>query len=627
MTTTVERGQRLRLLLESMGPLGDALAHHEGREVLVFGGIPGEEVIAEVVRYPKRYIAAQVVEVVTPSPHRVATPCPYVGDCTGCQWQHISYDHQLHLKREAVLDALHKVGGLSEIPVPPTLPSDQQFGYRNHARFTIGPEGRLGFVHRERRRFVDIQRCLLMDPWINETLDALQGRCGETTQLSMRYGSSTGEWLIQPTLKSTEVPLETGQKHYRERLLDTPFRIAASSFFQTNTGQAERLARLMLDALSLSGGEVVVDSYAGVGTFAALLAPHAARVIAIEESASAIQDAEQNLAAFSNVEIRPGKTEDVLDGLDMPVDAAIVDPPRVGCHPRTLESLMRLAPPRLVYISCDPVSLARDLKILSDGPYRVESVQPVDMFPQTHHVECLTTLTLKSPASPAAAAAAAVSASAPASIEPAAGDIILASASPRRLWILERAGVSVTVRPSPDPETPQPGEPEAQVEAAALAKARSVATPAQSGLVLGADTVVVDGDTVLGKPRDREEALHMLRRLRGRQHRVLTAVAVVDAASGRTRSAVRESRVTMRPYTDDEMEAYVASGAAQDKAGAYAIQDPGFHPVAALDGCYLNVVGLPLCSTISLLREACATLDHVAAPQECAGCPLREPAQ
>ena len=618
MTTTVERGQRLRLILESMGRLGDALAHHEGREVFVFGGIPGEEVIAEVVRHPKRYIAAQVVEVVTPSPHRVATPCPYVGDCTGCQWQHISYDHQLHLKREAVLDALRSVGGLSEVDVPPTLPSDQQFGYRNHARFTIGPEGRLGFVHRERRRFVDIQRCLLMDPWINQTLDALQGRCGETTQLSMRYGSGTGEWLIQPTLKSADVPLETGQKHYRERLLDTPFRIAASSFFQTNTGQAERLARLMLDALSLAGGEVVVDSYAGVGTFAALLAPHAARVIAIEESPSAIQDAELNLAAFSNVEIRPGKTEDVLDGLDMPVDAAIVDPPRVGCHPRTLESLMRLAPPRLVYISCDPESLARDLKLLSDGPYRVESVQPVDMFPQTYHVESLTTLTLKSPRSPAAAAA---------SIEPAARDIILASASPRRLRILERAGISVAVWPSHDPEAVAHDEPEAQVEAIALAKACYVAARVQSGLVLGADTVVVDGDTVLGKPRDPGDALRMLRRLKDRHHRVLTAVAVVDAASDRTRSAVHESRVTMRPYTDDEIEAYVSSGEAQDKAGAYAIQDPDFHPVAALEGCYLNVVGLPLCSAVSLLREAGATLDGVAAPEECFDCPLRDPAQ
>ena len=617
MTTLLERGQRLRLVLESMDRLGDAVAHYEGSPVFVFGGIPGEEVVVEVVRHRKQYIAAQVVEVLTPSPHRVVTPCPYVGDCTGCQWQHISYDHQLLLKREAVLDALHTVGGLSEVDVLPALPSDQQFGYRNHARFTVGPEGRLGFVHRERRRFVDIQRCLLMDPWINETLDALQGRCDETTQLSMRYGSGTGEWLIQPTLKSADVPLETGQKHYRERLLDTPFRIAAASFFQTNTRQAERLVGLMLNALSLSGREVVVDSYAGVGTFAALLAPHAARVIAVEESASAIQDAEQNLAAFSNVEISPGKTEDVLDGLDISVDAAIVDPPRVGCHPRTLESLLRLAPRRLVYVSCDPVSLARDLKILSDGPYRVESVQPVDMFPQTHHIECLTTLTLKSPASPATAAVE----------EPATGDIILASASPRRLQILERAGISVTVRPSPDQETLQPGEPEAQVEATALAKAHSVATLTPSGLVLGADTVVVDGDTVLGKPRDPDDALHMLRRLRGRQHRVLTAVAVVDAASGRTRSAVRKSRVTMRSYTDDEMEAFVASGAAQDKAGGYAVQDPAFHPVATLDGCYLNVVGLPLCSALSLLREVGATLDRVAAPEECADCPLWEPAQ
>lgn len=612
MTSTVERGQRLRLVLEYMGRAGDTVAHHDGAAISVFGGIPGEEVIAEVVRQRRQYVAAQVVEVVIPSPHRIKPPCPYVGDCTGCQWQHISYERQLYLKREAVLDAIHSIEGLSDVPVFKTYPSEEQFGYRNHARFTIGSGGHLGFVHRERRRFVEIQRCLLMNPWINETLGALQGKCDETTQLSVRHGSGTGEWLIQPALKSGFIPFPTGQKHYSESILGTSFRIAASSFFQTNTKQAERLVQLMLDALNLSGKEVVVDSYAGVGTFAAILAPHVSKVIAIEESASAIKDAEQNLGAFNNVVIAHGKTEDVLDELDIPVDVAIVDPPRVGCHPRTLESLMRLCPPRLLYISCDPVSLARDLEILSSGPYQVQSIQPVDMFPQTYHVECLTVLTHKSQVSFGL------------DVEGVNNEIILASASPRRLQILGQAGISVTVRPSLEPEAVIEGSPEAQVEAIALAKANSIAAQVQSGLVLGADTVVVaDTDTVLGKPRDFNEAVNMLVKLRGRQHSVLTAVAVVDAASGQVRTALRESRVTMRSYTDKEIESYVTSGKAQDKSGAYAIQDPDFQPVVFLDGCYLNVVGLPLCSVLQLLREMGISLDHVAAPDECSDCPLR----
>lgn len=614
MTITVERGQRLPLVLEAMGRLGDTLAQHQGKPVFVIGGIPGEEVVAEVIRERRQYIAAQVVEVVTSSPHRVAAPCRYVGECTGCQWQHVSYDHQLTLKREAVVDALDRIGGLTHVEVLSTLPAEHPYGYRNHARFTIGPQGRLGFVHRERRRFVDIDECLLMHPWINQALGQLQGRCDETTQLSIRYGPDTGSWLIQPTLKRGDIPLKTGQKHYQDSLGGVSFRVAASSFFQVNNRQAERLAELMRVALQLSGREVVVDAYAGVGTFAALLAPHAARVIAIEESLSAIKDGWENLAGFRNVEMRHGKTEEVLEDLDVEVDSVVVDPPRVGCDPGALESLMRLAPSRLVYVSCDPSTLSRDLKVLSDGPYTIESVQPVDMFPQTHHVECIAVLAL-SASSPAPSARA---------MEAVADRITLASASPRRSQILERAGISVRVVPSGVEETAMDGEPEAQVETLARKKAQAVASTVATGLVLGADTVVVDGETVLGKPINHQDALQMLRRLRGGSHRVLTGVAVVDAVSGRTLTASRESRVAMRPYSDGELAAYVASGEVWDKAGSYAIQDPAFAPVATVEGCYLNVVGLPLCLAVSLMKELGMSLDTVVGPEECRDCPLRE---
>ena len=386
----------LRLSLESWGPLGDALAHHDGIEVRVFGGIPGEEVMAEVIRRRRDYTAARVVEVLTPSPHRTSAPCPYFGACTGCQWQHMEYDHQLEVKAQMVADALRDVGGFNSPPVLPTLGSPEEYGYRNHARPTVGRRyGDLGFVNRESRRFVPIAQCLLMHPRINQSLGQLVGVCKETSQLSVRWGVNTGDFLIQPAMKSPEVPLPSGQKHYRESLEGREFRIAASSFFQVNTHQAERLVDLVREGLQLSGDDVMVDAYAGVGVFAILLAPHAREVVAIEDSASAVEDAKFNAAGVDGVRFLQGKTEDVLAQLEVRPQGVILDPPRAGCQSAALEALMRLEPRRVVYVSCDPETLARDLSILCRGPFHLERVQPVDMFPQTHHIECVATLSSK----------------------------------------------------------------------------------------------------------------------------------------------------------------------------------------------------------------------------------------
>ena len=378
-----------------MGPLGDTLAQFEGETINVFGGIEGEEVIAAIVRYRRRrrrMVSALVTEVLEPSPHRVAPPCPYFGPCTGCQWQHVEYGHQLALKRRAVEERMRPFPSLSGVAVSPTLPCEPRFHYRNHARFTIRMGGQLGYVNRITRRFVRVDSCMLMAPWINETLERLQDRCGETTQLSMRYGVNTGEWLIQPTLQEADAPISTGQTHFRERLLGHDFRVASPSFFQVNTAQTERMAELVRDRLRLAGGEVVVDAYAGVGTFAALFASDARKVIAIEESTAAIRDAAINTLGMDNVVLVAKKTEEALDDLEERPDAVILDPPRAGCHSDVLEALVRRAPARVVYVSCDPETLARDLDVLARGGFAVESVEPVDMFPQTHHVECVATL-------------------------------------------------------------------------------------------------------------------------------------------------------------------------------------------------------------------------------------------
>ena len=376
-------GERLRLTLEGWGRLGEVVAHHDGKEVTVFGGIPGEEVVAEVIKFRREYIAARVVEVLSASPHRTAPPCPYFGPCTGCQWQHVDYQHQLQIKGRILLNALRDVGGFQSPPISPTVPAPEQYGYRNHARFTVGRrEGVLGFVSRESRRFVPIDTCLLMHPWINETLEQLQGRCRETSQVSIRFGVNTGDFLVQPALKNPDVALPTGQKLYREGLGGREFRIASSSFFQVNTRQADRMVELVKEELKLSGEGLLVDAYAGVGTFAILLAPYARKVIAIEESSSAVQDALVNADGVAGIQFIQGKTEEALAQIEERPYGVILDPPRAGCESRALRALIELAPQRVVYVSCNPDTLARDLKILCQGPFHLERVQPVDMFPQ-----------------------------------------------------------------------------------------------------------------------------------------------------------------------------------------------------------------------------------------------------
>ncbi|MCY4582071.1 MAG: Maf family nucleotide pyrophosphatase [Chloroflexi bacterium] len=582
----------LTLELRGLGRHGEALAETEyGKPVFVFGGIPGETVTAEVVATRRGYVAARVVDVADPSPNRVAPACRYFGECTGCQWQHVAYERQLEMKREALADAFQRVGGLDVEPLP-TLASPDPLGYRNHARFTVSRQGgRLGYVHKERRRHVEVAECLLMAPWINHALASLQGHVAETTQLSLRYGVHTGDYLLQPTFQNMDVPLASGQKHYHEAMLGHRFRVSSPSFFQVNTRQAEQMAELVMDQLRLDGSQTVVDAYAGVATFAVLMADRARRVVAVEESAAAVADARVNVEGIPNVELRQARTEDVL--LDLAaggIDAVLLDPPRTGCMPGTLDALLDVPPERVVYVSCDPETLARDLAVLTAGPFRIEQVRPVDMFPQTYHVEAVATL-VRDDARLARLRERQA--------------LVLASSSPRRAEILGRLGLDFeTAAPGVDePEPPSGADPVEVAQGLALAKASAAASHRSAGSVLAADTVVELDGVLLGKPHDEEDAARMLRELRRREHRVITAVALVDAATGETAEGYRASRVLMRDYTDDEIAAYVASGAPMDKAGAYGVQDEAFAPAAEGRGCYLNVVGLPVCETLKLAER------------------------
>ena len=388
-----------RLHLMHMAINGDVMAEFEGGTINVFGGIPEEIVDAEIYRYrrrKKRVISAMVVKVVRPSKHRVHPPCKYFGPCSGCQWQHIQYPHQLRLKRKIVEDQLMKYPMLSGVSVRNIIPDANQLGYRNHARFAVRYGGQIGFSNRITRRFVKIDQCKLMDRKINESLQKLQGRVSETSNLSVRVGINTSDTLIQPKLANKKIDVKSGQQSYREILNRRVFKVASPSFFQTNTKQAEKMIDIVGEALELKGDEILVDAYAGVGTFALSLASKVKKVIAIESSLSAVNDAIEFGSDVVNVEFRLGKTEEILKDIGEGINALILDPPRVGCHVDTLKAVLDLKPSRVVYVSCDPQSMSRDMNVLAEGGYEITGVDLLDMFPQTYHIECIVSLNMRS---------------------------------------------------------------------------------------------------------------------------------------------------------------------------------------------------------------------------------------
>lgn len=386
----LEVGQEVELRVDALAPKGDAVGTLGDRRAFASRTIPGERLRVRIRRHRREWIAVEVLEVLEPSPDRVEPRCPLFGQCSGCQLQHVAYPRQLALKREVVIEQLREHGGFVDPPVAAPLGAEDPWYYRNHGRFTVD-DGQLGFVRHFRRQFLPVPHCYIMEPAINDVLAGLQGRLHGATQCNIRVGRPEGSLMIQPRLDLPE-GRPSGQAQLTEMLLGHRFRVSAAAFFQVNRRQAERLAQLVQQQVDAGPQGVVVDAYGGVGTFAVLLAPHVGTVISIEESGPAVEDARVNTEGLPNVELRLGKTEEVLGTLSGPVDAVVLDPPRSGCQPAALQAVIEHGPRRVVYVSCEPETLARDLRVLVDAGFELLGIQPVDMFPQTHHIECVATL-------------------------------------------------------------------------------------------------------------------------------------------------------------------------------------------------------------------------------------------
>lgn len=429
----------------------DALAHggsavartEDGRVVFVRYGCPGDVVDVSVTADHGRFLEADILEIVTPSPDRRTAPCPYFGLCGGCQWQHISYGVQAEAKRVQLADSLARIGRIEGVEVGATVSGPSPYGYRNRLemRVGVGADKRpvLGLTEAGTDTIVPIDACLLlpdrakrMPKALGGALKYLAGRAHlDIDRVALRVASHTRElevdlWgppgafprhavartlddAVHPTCvtrvlvkgdpkqrANLKVEVLSGPGHWREKIGGHEYRVSAPSFFQVNTAAAEKMVPLVLEKLGATGDDRVLDLYSGVGTFTLPLAEVAGEVVAIEGTGSAVRDLRANLEdAELYAEVMPGEASRALGDAGT-FDLAIVDPPRAGMSSEVLQALVATGARRICYVSCDTATLARDALALAGSGYGLVSATPIDVFPQTWHTESVAVFEAKS---------------------------------------------------------------------------------------------------------------------------------------------------------------------------------------------------------------------------------------
>ena len=443
----IKKNDIYNIKITDLGTQGEGIGKINGYTLFVKNTLPDEEVKTLVVKANKNYGYGKALEIINPSPHRINPPCSVAGKCGGCTIQHLDYETQLKLKQNKVKQNIMRIGGFNNIKVKPVIGMEEPYHYRNKAQYPVNSDKNginIGFYSLGSHKIVNNDNCLIgskVNSKILQTIKAFMennnisayneetGK-GFVRHILIREGFYTGEIMVClivnsnkfkykkellkaleeiENLKSIVINYNTvksnvimgqkcetiwGQDYITDKIGDLIFKISPLSFFQVNPVQTYKLYSKALEFANLKGNEIVIDAYCGIGSISLFLAQKAKKVYGIEIVPDAIENAIENakLNNIKNADFFAGKSEDIVPKLynekKFKADVMVVDPPRKGCDESLLRLMLNMKPERIVYVSCDSATLARDLKILCEsGTYNIEKVQPVDMFPHSYHVE------------------------------------------------------------------------------------------------------------------------------------------------------------------------------------------------------------------------------------------------
>lgn len=437
--------------IDDIGSEGEGIGKYEGYTLFVKNALPGDKVRVKAMKLKKSYGYARLMEIIEASSYRVQPKCSIADKCGGCSLQHLDYLKQLQYKQDKVKNCLIRIGGFKEdIPMEPIIGMDEAYYYRNKAQFPIGrnKEGKLvmGFYAGRTHSIIDTDHCCIQAKENDIILETVRSFLEEyqistynevsheglVRHLLTRTGFTTGEIMVCLIINGDDLPKKDilverlakipgmksislninkektnvilgdkvktlwGQAYITDYIRDIKYQISPLSFYQVNPKQTKVLYETALSYADLKGKETVWDLYCGIGTISLFLAGKAKQVYGVEIIPQAINDARKNaeINHITNAEFFVGAAEEILPAKyrdeNIHADVIVVDPPRKGCDESLLNTIAQMAPERIIYVSCDPATLARDLRYLADRGYELKKVQPVDMFPHTTHVECVT---------------------------------------------------------------------------------------------------------------------------------------------------------------------------------------------------------------------------------------------
>ncbi len=396
--------QELTLTLTDMANGGAALGRDDQQRVIfVPFTIPGEEVTVGIIEDKKRFARGRLLQVLEPSPHRVDPPCPYFGMCGGCHFQHIDYPTQLELKESVIKDQLKRIGRIENPEVQPVISNPEPWRHSHQVTFGQTADGKLGFWSPQQREILPVESCHILHEPLLAAFQEIDLDFPNLNQLTLRMGS-TGELMVVVSVEDDEPPgitadfpasiallLIDGQAI---NLLGDPFihimaqdqllRVSAASFYYPSPPGLSLLIEQLLKYAALNGDEHIWDLYSGVGTLSLFLAPHAKSIIGVESNPDSIADAAANLDGFEHISLYEGPVEHVLPLLEGSPDLIVVDPPPSGLAPGVTDEIAKRSPDRLIYISSDIATFARDSRRLAKKGFILNEVQPIDMYPQNY---------------------------------------------------------------------------------------------------------------------------------------------------------------------------------------------------------------------------------------------------